>query len=224
MKPYVFQKRKGVYILDLKQTIPRVEEAVYLVIETVKNGGNILFVGTKTQARETIQECAERCNMPYMIQRWPGGFLTNWAEISPRLGILREHLKSGSEEKTKHMTKREKSLWDTKIGRMERLLGGAVELESPPDLLFLADVHHDRIAVDEAVISGVGVIGILDTNCNPDGVTVGIPGNDDAVGSISLLAGKIADAVVEGLRLRESGAGEEEPTEPDEIPLEDDKE
>lgn len=196
MKPFVFQRRKGVHILDLDHTIARLEEACYLVSETVREGGSVLFVGTKRQAREPVRKAAEKCDMPFLTRRWPGGFLTNWDQMSTRLAVLRAHQKGEDELRLSRMTKRERSIHKTQMSRLERVMEGAVSLHEPPSLIFVADVNHDRIAVLEAAATSVPVIGILDTNSDPDLVTVGIPGNDDAVGSITLLAGTIADAVM----------------------------
>jgi len=198
MKPYVFQVRKGVHILDLSKTISKLEEAYYLVMDIVKEDGKVLFVGTKKQARESIQKIAEDCDMPHLTRRWPGGFLTNWDQISSTLENLRKFEAGLLDEKMSKMTKRERGIYKTKIDRNKRVFGGALNLEKPPQCIFVSDVNHDRIAVLEAKKSGVPVIAILDSNSNPDHITIGIPGNDDAVGSISLLAGKISEAVKNG--------------------------
>ena len=181
MKPYVFQRRKGVHILDLDHTMARLEEACFLVRQMV-----------------SIARAAESCDMPYLTSRWPGGFFTNWEMVGKRLVVLRAHLKGEDEVAMSRMTKRERSIYMTKIERLKRVFAGASALEKVPDVIFVADVIHDRIAVVEASKVGVPVVGIIDTNSDPDLLTVGIPGNDDAVGSISLLAEKIAMAVKAG--------------------------
>ncbi len=202
MRRYIFTERNGVHILDLHQTLKALRETYDLVRDTVAEGGTLLFVGTKRQAQETIAREAERCGMPYVNQRWLGGTLTNWRTIRQRI----EHLKSleGRRDRGEFdlLTKKEALDLEREIERLKERLGGIREMTSLPSLIFLVDVQREYTAVHEANILDIPIIAMVDTNGNPDVVDYVIPSNDDAIRAIKLIAGVMADAVLEGRALR----------------------
>jgi len=202
MKPYIFTERNGIHIIDLQQTVKYLDEAYDVIRDTVAAGGTVLFVGTKRQAQETIQEEAERCGMPYVVQRWLPGTLTNWMTIYQRileLDNLENKRQSGQFDK---LVKKEILMIDRRIKRLLKNLSGIRRLKNLPDMLFVVDVMRESTAVHEANLKGIPVISLVDTNCDPNGVDYLIPANDDAIRAIKLLVGKIADAVLEGQDMR----------------------
>jgi small subunit ribosomal protein S2 len=202
MKPYIFTERNGIHIIDLQQTVKYLDKAYDVVRDTVAEGGTILFVGTKRQAQETIQEEAERCGMPYVIQRWLPGTLTNWMTIYQRileLDNLENKRQSGQFDK---LVKKEILMIDRRIKRLLKNLGGIRHMKNLPDMLFVVDVMREYTAVHEANLKGIPVVSLVDTNCDPAGIDYLIPANDDAIRAIKLLVGKIADAVLEGKDMR----------------------
>ncbi len=202
MRPYIFTERNGIHIIDLQQTVKSLNTAYNLVRDTAAGGGNVLFVGTKRQAQETIREEAERCGMPYVTERWLGGMLTNWATIFQRIQELERLEKMKETGEINRLTKKEALLIDRDIKRLEMRLSGVRKLKRLPDLVFIIDVGREDTAVREANIKGIPVIALVDTNCDPRGVDYVIPSNDDAIRAIKLLVGKIADAVLEGKAMR----------------------
>ncbi|MBO9310529.1 MAG: 30S ribosomal protein S2, partial [Chloroflexi bacterium] len=201
MKPYIFTERNGIHILDLQQTLTNLEEACECVKETVAAGGKILFVGTKRQAQETVQYEAERCQMPYVNQRWLGGTLTNWRTIKARLDQLKrleEEMKSGF---VGYYTKKELLRRQRMVEKLRVRLGGLQRMTRLPSLLYVIDVRREHNAVREANILGIPIIALVDTNCDPEPIDYVIPANDDAIRAIKLLTSKIADAVLEGLAM-----------------------
>ena len=198
MRPYIFTERNGIHIIDLQQTVKLLTNAYNLVRDTVAQGGNIMFIGTKRQAQETITEEAVRCGMPYVTERWLGGMLTNWSTMYNRIQELErlEHLRDSGE--IHRLTKKEGLLIEREITRLQSRLSGVRNLKNTPDLVFIVDVVREHTAVHEANIKGIPVIALLDTNCDPRYVDYVIPSNDDAIRAIKLLVGKIADAVIEG--------------------------
>ena len=209
MRPYIFTERNGIHIIDLQQTVKLVEEAYNVVRDTVANGGNILFVGTKRQAQETIQAEAERCGMPYVNKRWLGGTLTNWVTIQQRIVALTQMEKMFETGEVNRLTKKEGLLIRREINRLTTRLSGVRNMKTLPDLLFVVDVEREDTAVREAVLKGIPVIAMMDTNCNPTNIDYVIPSNDDAIRAIKLLIGHMADAVIEGKMMRKDEEEEE---------------
>ncbi len=198
MAPFIFGERNKIHIINLEKTQPLYVEAANFVKGVIADGGKALFVGTKRSAREAVQKEAERCGMPYVNQRWLGGMLTNFKTIRQsikRLTELTELSTSGALEKR---GKKEATQLRREMDKLERSLGGIKQMESLPDVLFVIDVGHERIAVHEARKLGIPVVAIVDTNCSPEGIDYVIPGNDDAMRAIQLYSVGIADAVIEG--------------------------
>ncbi|NSW53899.1 MAG: 30S ribosomal protein S2 [Anaerolineae bacterium] len=203
MKQYIFTERNGIHIIDLQQTAQALEDIYEMVRDTVMDGGTIMFVGTKRQAQETIQEEAERCGMPYVTERWLGGMLTNWATIKKRLSEL-ERLENMQETGDIYrLTKKEGLMITREIERLESRLGGVRNMKTLPDLLFIVDISREATAVHEANLRDIPVVAMVDTNCDPGQVDYVIPSNDDAIRAIKLIVGKLADAVLEGKAMME---------------------
>lgn len=203
MKPYIFTERNGVHIIDLQQTIRALESTYALVRDRVAQGGVLLFVGTKRQAQETIAAEAQRCQMPYVNYRWLGGTLTNWRTIRERIRYyiqLDEMIRNGGLEA---MPKKEAMRVRRKYEKMRLKFEGLRPLKRLPDLLFVVDTMREATAIREANAVGIPVIAMVDTNCDPDPIDYIIPANDDAIRSIKLVTRLMADAVLEGLQLRE---------------------
>jgi small subunit ribosomal protein S2 len=201
MKPYIFTERNGIHILDLQQTLANLEEAYERVKEEASKGNKILFVGTKRQAQETVQQEAERCGMPYVNQRWLGGTLTNWRTIKARIDQLKRFEEEIERGEVGFYTKKELLRRDRMVEKLRVRLGGLRTMTRLPSLLFVIDVRREHTAVKEANILGIPVIALVDTNCDPEPIDYVIPANDDAIRAIKLLTGKIADAVLEGLAI-----------------------
>ncbi|GLH63226.1 30S ribosomal protein S2 [Parageobacillus sp. G301] len=197
MKKYIFTERNGIYIIDLQKTVKKVEEAYNFVKELAANGGKILFVGTKKQAQESVKEEAERCGMFYVNQRWLGGTLTNFVTIQKRIKRLKEIEKMAEDGIFDVLPKKEVIRLKKEQERLEKFLGGIKEMKELPDALFVIDPRKERIAVAEARKLNIPIIGIVDTNCDPDEIDYVIPANDDAIRAVKLLTSKIADAVLE---------------------------
>ena len=202
MRPYIFTERNGIHIIDLQQTVKLLDDAFNKVRDTVAAGGSILFVGTKRQAQETIQDEAERCGMPYVNQRWLGGTLTNWVTIQQRIVELTRLEKMFETGEINQLTKKEGLLIQREITRLQTRLSGVRNMKSLPDLLFIIDIEREDTAVREANSKGIPVIALVDTNCNPSDIDYVIPSNDDAIRAIKLLVGRMADAVIEGKIMR----------------------
>ena len=202
MSQYIFTERNGIHIIDLQQTIKLLDDAFNKVRDTVAAGGTILFVGTKRQAQETIQEEAERCGMPYVNQRWLGGTLTNWVTIQQRIVELARLEKMFETGEINQLTKKEGLLIQREITRLQTRLSGIRNMKSLPDLLFVIDIEREDTAVREANLKGIPVIALVDTNCDPSDIDYVIPSNDDAIRAIKLLVGRMADAVIEGTMMR----------------------
>ena len=198
MEKYIFTERNGIYIIDLQKTVKKVEEAYNFVREVAANGGKILFVGTKKQAQDSVREEAERCGHFYVNQRWLGGTLTNFQTIQKRIDRLRELEKMEEDGTFDVLPKKEVILLNKEKARLEKFLGGIKNMKRLPDALFVIDPRKERIAVAEARKLGIPIIGIVDTNCDPDEIDYVIPGNDDAIRAVKLLTSKMADAVLEG--------------------------
>ena len=209
MKKYIFTKRNGIHIIDLEQTASTLDKACNFVREVAAQGGKILFVGTKKQAQESIEQEAQRCAMYYVNQRWLGGTLTNFATIQARI----DHLVRLEDQKTRgefeRLPKKEALKLEEKILRLNRQMGGFKEMTSLPDALFIIDPVKEAIALAEAKRVGIPVVAIADTNCNPDEIDYPIPANDDAIRAVKLMCSKIADAVLEGKTGQTLGTAEE---------------
>ncbi len=198
MKPYIFTERNGIYILDLQNTLAMIETTYEFVRDLVSKGGSVLFVGTKKQAQESIEEEAVRCGMPYVMNRWLGGMLTNFSTIKKRIDRLKQ-LETMLEEGTETgLPKKEVLKLQKECVKLNTNLGGIRDLERLPSAVYIVDTRKERIALKEARRVDVPIIGIVDTNCDPDEVDYIIPGNDDAIRAVALITRVMADAVIEG--------------------------
>ena len=197
MKKYIFTERNGIYIIDLQKTVKKVEEAYKFVQELGANGGTMLFVGTKKQAQDAIKEEAIRCNMYYINQRWLGGTLTNFETIQKRIARLKDIERMSEDGTFAVLPKKEVVQLKKEQERLEKFLGGIKDMKTLPDAMFIVDPRKERIAVAEARKLNIPIVGIVDTNCDPDEIDVVIPANDDAIRAVKLLAGKMADALLE---------------------------
>jgi len=209
MKKFIFGERNGIYIIDLQKTIRHLKEACAFVRDLAAQGGTLLFVGTKRQAQEAIAEEATRCGMFYVNQRWLGGMLTNYETIRKsldRLQALERMREDGTYEK---LPKKEVGRLEKRRMVLERNLGGIKGMNGLPGAVFVVDTRKEAIAVREAIRMGIPVVAVVDTNCDPDGIAYPIPGNDDAIRAIRLIASRMADAVLEGRRLAEEAAPQE---------------
>ncbi len=218
MKRFIFAERNGIYIIDLQQSLDFIDRAYEFIKETVAHGGTVLYVGTKKQAQEAIAEQARRVGMPFVNQRWLGGMLTNFSTVYKRLQRLKELDELDFEDVAgSGMTKKELLHLRRERDKLDRSLGGIKDMARTPSALWVVDTKKEHIAVSEARKLGIPVIAILDTNCDPDEVTYPIPGNDDAIRSVSLLTRVVADAVADGLIARAGASnGEEKPAAPGE--------
>jgi small subunit ribosomal protein S2 len=208
MKEYIFGERNGIYIIDLGKTAKLFEEAEQFVMNLAAQGGTLLFVGTKRQAQDAIAEEARRCGMFYVNQRWLGGLLTNFATIQRSIARLRDLEAMETDGRYEAMPKKEAARLEKEKRKLQRNLEGIREMTRLPDALFVVDTKKEQIAVDEARKLKIPVIGIVDTNCDPDEVDFVIPGNDDALRAIRLIASRIADAVLAGRAMREAAQAE----------------
>ena len=207
MKRFIFTERNGIYIIDLQQSLTYIDRAYAFVKDTVGRGGQVLFIGTKKQAQEAIAEQATRVGMPYVNQRWLGGMLTNFGTISKRISRLKELEGMDFDDvAASGLTKKELLGLRREKEKLEKTLGGIRDMPKTPQAVWIVDTKKEHLAVDEARKLRIPVIGILDTNCDPDEVDFAIPGNDDAIRSVSLLTRVLADAVAEGLVSRSGGS------------------
>jgi small subunit ribosomal protein S2 len=210
MKPYIFTERNGIHIIDLQKTSKALDIAFNVVRDAVADGGVVLFVGTKRQAQETIQQEATRASMPYVTARWLGGTLTNWRTIRQRINELERLERMRDSGDFGRITKKEGLIHMREIERLDGLLSGVRKLVRPPDMLFVVDVSREFTAIHEANLLKIPVVAMVDTNCDPSNVDYVIPSNDDAIRAIKLVVGKIADAAIEGLAARKEEIVEEE--------------
>ncbi|AOY55861.1 30S ribosomal protein S2 [Candidatus Rhodoluna planktonica] len=205
MRRFILTDRSGIYIIDLQKSLAHIDRAYDFVKDTVAHGGSILFVGTKKQAQEAIAEQALRVGQPYINQRWLGGLLTNFQTVQKRLARLKELETYDFEDASKSgLTKKELLILRREKDKLEKALGGIRNINKTPSAIWVVDTNKEHLAITEAKKLGIPVIGILDTNCDPDDVAYGIPGNDDAIRSVQLLTRVIADAVADGLIARHS--------------------
>lgn len=197
MSKFIFTERNGIYIIDLQKTVKQIEQAYDFVREIVADGGRVLFVGTKKQAQEAVETEAKRSGQFYVSHRWLGGMLTNYKTIRKRIERLKK-LELMEEDGTfQRLPKKEVIKLRREAEKLEKFLGGIKEMDKLPNVLFVIDPKNEKIAVNEARILGIPVIGVVDTNCDPDEVDIAIPGNDDAIRAVKLLTGTIANAIVE---------------------------
>ena len=197
MKKYIFTERNGIYIIDLQKTVKKVEEAYNWVKDLAANGGTILFVGTKKQAQDSVKEEAARSGMYFVNQRWLGGTLTNFETIQKRITRLKDIERMSEDGTFEVLPKKEVVILTKELDRLEKFLGGIKDMKKLPDALFIIDPRKERIAVAEAKKLNIPIVGIVDTNCDPDEIDVVIPANDDAIRAVKLLTGKMADAILE---------------------------
>ena len=198
MKEYIFTDRNGIYIIDLQKTVKKIDEAYYFIRDLAMEGGTVLFVGTKKQAQESIEQEAKRCEMFYVNQRWLGGMLTNFKTIQSRINKLRKIEKMEADGDFDLLPKKEVIQLKAEQEKLEKNLGGIKEMKKLPSAMFVVDPRKEHIAILEAKALGIPVVAIVDTNCDPDEADYPIPGNDDAIRAVKLIASKIADAVLEG--------------------------
>ena len=198
MAPYIFTERNGIYIIDLQKTVKKLDEAYAFVREVSANGGEILFVGTKKQAGDSIKEEAERCGMHFVNARWLGGMLTNFKTIQKRIERLSQLRKMEEDGTFELLPKKEVVKLKLEIEKLEKFIGGIKNMKTLPAALFIVDPKKEKIAVAEARKLNIPIVAIVDTNCDPDEVDYVIPGNDDAIRAVKLIAGAMANAVMEG--------------------------
>lgn len=204
MAPFIFMQRNGIHILDLQQTIVNLNNYYDMIAQKVRGGGTVLFVGTKRQAQETIAVEATRCGMPYVNTRWLGGTLTNWRTIRERIETLKKLEIRRDKGEFDLLTKREALMLTREIEKLQERLGGIRDMKRIPDMLIIVDTRREFTAVKEANILNIPVLALLDSNCDPDPIDYIIPGNDDAMRSIKLVIGALADAVLEGKAMRKA--------------------
>ena len=198
MAEYIFQARNGIHIIDLQKTSKKLDEAYAFLKEQAEAGKTVLFVGTKKQAQECVKEAAEKCGMYYVNQRWLGGMLTNFDTIQKRIQRLKDLEKMEEDGTFDVLPKKEVILLKKEMEKLEKNLGGIKEMDKLPGVIFLVDPKKERIAILEAKKLNIPVVGIVDTNCNPQDLDYPIPGNDDAIRSVSLIADVMANAIIEG--------------------------
>ena len=205
MAPYIYTERNGIYIIDLQKSVGKVDEAYKAMADIAADGGTILFVGTKKQAQEAVKTEAERCGMYYVNERWLGGMLTNFKTIQSRIAKLKEIETMESDGTFDVLPKKEVIALRKELDKLQKNLGGIKEMKRLPDAIFVVDPKKEKICIQEAHTLGIPLIGICDTNCDPEELDYVIPGNDDAIRAVKLIVSKMADAVIEG---RQGEAGE----------------
>ena len=209
MAEYIFTERNGIYIIDLQKTVKKLEEAYMVVRDIAAEGDEILFVGTKKQAQDSVKEEAIRCGMPYVNARWLGGMLTNFNTIKRRIKRLEQLKKMEADGTFDLLPKKEVIKLKLEIEKLEKFMGGIVNMKKQPAAMFIVDPRKERIAVQEAHKLGIPIVAIVDTNCDPDEIDYVIPGNDDAIRAVRLIAGAMADAVIEGRQGEQEAPAEE---------------
>ena len=213
MAPYIYTERNGIYIIDLQKSVGMVDDAYNAVKECAANGGKILFVGTKKQAQDSIRNESERCGMFYVNQRWLGGMLTNFKTIQSRIAQLKKIEQMEEDGTFEVLPKKEVIALKKQQEKLEKNLGGIKEMEDVPDMIFVVDPRKERICIQEAHTLGIPLVGICDTNCDPEELDYVIPGNDDAIRAVKLIVSKMADAVIEGHQGQDAEVTEEETAE-----------
>lgn len=205
MKPYIYASKNDIHVIDLHKSIPLIEKAYRYVKEAVQNGGTVLFVGTKKQAQESIELEAKRCGMFYVNQRWLGGTLTNFKTLRKNIARLKEIEKMEASGVFEKLPKKEVAKLQKEKGKIDKMFGGIREMAALPSLIYIVDTKKEVIAVKEARKLGIPVVGIVDTNCDPDEVDCPIPANDDAIRAVKLITSIVADAVLDGRQMVEAG-------------------
>ena len=213
MAPYIYTERNGIYIIDLQKSVGKVDEAYNAIKECAANGGNILFVGTKKQAQDSIKNESERCGMYYVNQRWLGGMLTNFKTIQSRIAKLKKIEAMAEDGTFDVLPKKEVIELKKQQEKLEKNLGGIKDMPAVPDMIFVVDPRKERICIQEAHTLGIPLVGICDTNCDPEELDYVIPGNDDAIRAVKLIVSKMADAVIEGNQGQDAPVAEEETVE-----------
>ena len=208
MKPFIFDARNGIHIIDLSQTVKQLDAACEFLATTVRKGGNVIFVGTKKQAQEAVKEAAKTCGQFWVTERWLGGTLTNFKTVKRSLARLREIEKMETDGSINQYVKQEQSMIRRECARLVKNLDGIRTLEKQPDVMFVVDIKREHNAVAEARRLKIPVLAIVDTNCDPDVIDIPIPGNDDAIRSIQLFCKEMAEAINEGKALRNGGNDE----------------
>lgn len=211
MKRFIFGERNGIYIIDLNQSLTRIDTAYKFVRDLVANGGTILFVGTKKQTQDPVASFAGQCGMPYVNERWLGGMLTNFSTMLGRVNKMQEYERMRAAGDFENMPKKEALLLSRELVKLQRNLGGIRGLNKQPDAIFVIDTKKEHIAVTEANKLGIPVVAVVDTNCDPDIISYVIPGNDDAIRSGTLMCRVIADAVAEGRKIASRRTGAPQP-------------
>jgi len=213
MAEYIFTERNGIYIIDLQKTVKKLEEAYMFVREIAADGGEVLFVGTKKQAQDSVKEEAIRCGMPFVNARWLGGMLTNFNTIQKRIKRLAQLKAMEADGTFDLLPKKEVTKLNLEIEKLEKFMGGITEMKKQPAAMFIVDPRKEKIAVLEAHKLGIPIVAIVDTNCDPDEVDYVIPGNDDAIRAVKLIAGAMADAIIEGRQGEQTAPAAEEASE-----------
>lgn len=209
MAPYIYTERNGIYIIDLQKSVGMVDEAYNAIRDCVADGGKILFVGTKKQAQDSIRNESERCGMYYVNQRWLGGMLTNFKTIQSRVAQLKKIEAMAEDGTFEVLPKKEVIKLKKQQEKLEKNLGGIKEMQDIPDMIFVVDPRKERICIQEAQALGIPLVGICDTNCDPEELDYVIPGNDDAIRAVKLIVSKMADAVIEGNQGQDAEVSEE---------------
>ena len=210
MAPYIFTERNGIYIIDLQKTVKKLEEAYSFINKIAQEGGDVLFVGTKKQAQDSVKEEAERCGMSYVNARWLGGMLTNFQTIQKRIRRLAQLNAMEADGTFDLLPKKEVIKLNLEREKLEKFMGGITEMKKMPAAMFIVDPRKEKIAVLEAKKLGIPIVAIVDTNCDPDEIDYVIPGNDDAIRAVKLIAGAMADAIIAGRQGEQTAAEEAE--------------
>ena len=220
MKPYIYTERNGIYIIDLQKSVGMVDDAYNAIGDCVANGGKILFVGTKKQAQDSIKSEAERCGMYYVNERWLGGMLTNFKTIQTRIATLKKYETMEEDGTFDVLPKKEVIQIKKEMEKLQKNLGGIKDMKEIPDMIFVVDPKKERICIQEAHSLGIKLVGIADTNCDPEELDYVIPGNDDAIRAVKLIVSKMADAVIEAQQGADAADVEDAETEAEEVATE----
>ena len=220
MKPYIYTERNGIYIIDLQKSVGMVDDAYNAIGDCVANGGKILFVGTKKQAQDSIKSEAERCGMYYVNERWLGGMLTNFSTIQTRIATLKKYETMEEDGTFDVLPKKEVIQIKKEMEKLQKNLGGIKDMKEIPDMIFVVDPKKERICIQEAHSLGIKLVGIADTNCDPEELDYVIPGNDDAIRAVKLIVSKMADAVIEAQQGADATDVEDAETEAEEVATE----
>ncbi len=218
MLPYIFAEKKGIHIIDLNKTVEGLQEAAAALKAIARSGKKVMFVATKKQAKEIVQECAKRVNMPYATERWLGGMLTNFNTVRKSVKKMQSIEKLLADGTAENLTKKERLTLSRDKDKMEKVLGGIAQISRVPSALFLVDIGHEHIALSEAKRLNIGTFGMVDTNCDPNKVDFAIPANDDATKSISIIVNYITAAIAEGLQERQADKEDDDQSDVEETP------